>query len=484
MKKSLLAVAAMGAFASAAQAQSSVTVYGILDVGYMSQTQRASGTPRAQGAAGANNSVGTTASGFGSSAESTSRLGFRGNEDMGGGTSAIFTVEFGLTPTDSQSIGGGGSTAGNTGSAANLAGGGLNNRQSFVGIKKNGIGAVTIGTQYTPIHEAVAITDPGAQNNMPGNLVYASDLSINSNMSQFPAPSTQNAGNFNTAQAIGGPGGGSAAYIVRSGNALKFVSDSFAGFTGKLMYAQSNSTTNSTTPGGLAANTGGNVTNTLMAAGINYSLQKFTGTVNYAQAKAQAYASTALNANGINTTLPVAGTAAAAQSAGTTTVAGTTWGVGSTAQNVIEVNQYVGATYDFGILKAYAQYIGRKAEASWDGNVYSKRTAQQVGVRSFVTPTIEPWASIGTGKVTNSYYATTTTGAITNGGTNVVGANLSAWQLGTNYYLSKRTNLYAIYGQQQTGNAVYPASVNGNTLAINANSNKMNAYALGMRHTF
>ncbi|MEY4495615.1 MAG: hypothetical protein RL744_1312, partial [Pseudomonadota bacterium] len=34
MKKSLLAVAAIGAFASAAQAQSSVTVYGIMDVGF------------------------------------------------------------------------------------------------------------------------------------------------------------------------------------------------------------------------------------------------------------------------------------------------------------------------------------------------------------------------------------------------------------------------------------------------------------------
>ena len=38
MKKSLLAVAAIGAFASAAQAQSSVTVYGIIDVGVMGAT--------------------------------------------------------------------------------------------------------------------------------------------------------------------------------------------------------------------------------------------------------------------------------------------------------------------------------------------------------------------------------------------------------------------------------------------------------------
>ncbi|MCX7238371.1 porin, partial [Polynucleobacter sp.] len=40
MKKSLLAVAAIGAFASAAQAQSSVTVYGILDVGYIGSNAR------------------------------------------------------------------------------------------------------------------------------------------------------------------------------------------------------------------------------------------------------------------------------------------------------------------------------------------------------------------------------------------------------------------------------------------------------------
>jgi len=41
MKKSLLAVAAIGAFASAAQAQSSVTVYGIMDVGFQGVTTRA-----------------------------------------------------------------------------------------------------------------------------------------------------------------------------------------------------------------------------------------------------------------------------------------------------------------------------------------------------------------------------------------------------------------------------------------------------------
>jgi predicted porin len=40
MKKSLLAVAATTAFAGAAQAQSSVTVYGILDMGYIGTNTR------------------------------------------------------------------------------------------------------------------------------------------------------------------------------------------------------------------------------------------------------------------------------------------------------------------------------------------------------------------------------------------------------------------------------------------------------------
>jgi len=66
MKKSLLALAAMGAFAGAAQAQSSVTVYGILDVGYINQKSDGTGT------------TATTTGNFsalGQSAESTSRLG-------------------------------------------------------------------------------------------------------------------------------------------------------------------------------------------------------------------------------------------------------------------------------------------------------------------------------------------------------------------------------------------------------------------------
>ena len=81
MKKSLLAVAALSAIAGAAQAQSSVTIYGVLDAGYINQKSDGTSTnARAQ----------STNSSFGQSAEQTSRLGFKGTEDLGGGASAFF----------------------------------------------------------------------------------------------------------------------------------------------------------------------------------------------------------------------------------------------------------------------------------------------------------------------------------------------------------------------------------------------------------
>jgi len=103
MKKSLLAVAAIGAFASAAQAQSSVTVYGILDVGYIGSNAREGSVSSAATGSQVNK---IQKSAFGQSAEQTSRLGFKGTEDLGGGASAFFTVELGLTPQNSELSGG------------------------------------------------------------------------------------------------------------------------------------------------------------------------------------------------------------------------------------------------------------------------------------------------------------------------------------------------------------------------------------------
>jgi predicted porin len=83
MKKSLLALAVLGALAGSAFAQTSVTVYGRMDIGL----QKASGNSVTMGR-GDNNVI-----------------GFRGTEDLGGGLSALFQAEMRFEPDTGNSEG-------------------------------------------------------------------------------------------------------------------------------------------------------------------------------------------------------------------------------------------------------------------------------------------------------------------------------------------------------------------------------------------
>ncbi len=88
MKKTLIALAALAA--GSAFAQSSVTMYGLLDVGY---NFHAAG----QGAAGANNNVSM------GNFHGPSRFGIKGSEDLGGGLKANFNLESGNLGLDTGS---------------------------------------------------------------------------------------------------------------------------------------------------------------------------------------------------------------------------------------------------------------------------------------------------------------------------------------------------------------------------------------------
>lgn len=107
MKKSLVALAVLGAFAGAASAQSSVTLYGLADIGYYRID------PKAPGAATTN----SIASGI----QSGSRFGLRGSEDLGGGLRAVFQLENGFS-VDDGTLGQGGRLFGRW-AWAGLAGG-------------------------------------------------------------------------------------------------------------------------------------------------------------------------------------------------------------------------------------------------------------------------------------------------------------------------------------------------------------------------
>ena len=69
----------------------------------------------------------------------TSRLGVRGEEDLGGGLSAIYQYEFGVDVTE---------------------GGNFNsNRPKWVGLKGSNWGSVTAGTQWTPYYNVIGVGD-------------------------------------------------------------------------------------------------------------------------------------------------------------------------------------------------------------------------------------------------------------------------------------------------------------------------------------
>jgi len=102
MKKSLFALAALGAFASAAQAQSTVTLFGNLDssVAYLTSTVPVN-------AATSNASSVITNAGTGMSfidgSFATSSWGMRGTEDLGGGMKANFYLESDINTASGQS---------------------------------------------------------------------------------------------------------------------------------------------------------------------------------------------------------------------------------------------------------------------------------------------------------------------------------------------------------------------------------------------
>lgn len=128
MKKIVVMAGAMLPFA--ALAQSSVTVYGMLDTSIVSYNYSAAGTrPRSQ---------------LTVLASDASRLGFRGTEDLGGGLRAYFRLEHGM-----QS---------DTGEQTDpLA---FWSREAYVGLGGNQLGSVQLGRQYTPNLWMSIRTDP------------------------------------------------------------------------------------------------------------------------------------------------------------------------------------------------------------------------------------------------------------------------------------------------------------------------------------
>ncbi len=159
MTKKTLLCAALGLAAGAmgaAHAQSTVTVFGVMDLGVQRTEAKGVGT------------LDTVSNG----GLSTSRLGFRGTEDLGGGLRANFWLEGSLNPDTGS---GRATNTNNQASGATTAGPLTFDRMSYVSLSSNTLGEVRVGRDFIPTHYNSIYFDPFNANGVAraGNLTFA-----------------------------------------------------------------------------------------------------------------------------------------------------------------------------------------------------------------------------------------------------------------------------------------------------------------------
>lgn len=252
MKKLSYACAVLAACSGAACAQSTVSVYGLVDVGIARETG---------GAAGA---VTKLTSGIANG----SRFGFKGKEDLGNGVAAVFVLENGFDAT----------------TGAMGQGGLLFGRQAYVGLE-GPQGALRLGRQYTPIDDLVASTDPfynGYAGRMQNVLAQGYVARANNEVSI----STPSLGGFCAAAYYGF---GEVAGNMRAGRHVA-VSGSYT--QGPLVVRLAHQSTNNVTAAGA---TSGAAKNTLIGAIYNAGSFKLHGT--YGSSKTDAAGVASVNAH-------------------------------------------------------------------------------------------------------------------------------------------------------------------------------------------
>jgi len=195
MKKGVMAFAALSAIAGGAQAQdSSVQIYGIVDAGVIYTSKVATGTLRNTGSKFA----------LENGLLQSSRIGFRGKEDLGGGLYAEFGLENGFSVDN----------------GAALQGGALFGRRSVVGLSGSSFGVLHLGRRKDFTDEIAAqyssitpfsglITAVHANNldriggNRANNMIYYSTPTFSGFRANISYGFGEAAGSTSTGQSLG-----------------------------------------------------------------------------------------------------------------------------------------------------------------------------------------------------------------------------------------------------------------------------------------
>jgi predicted porin len=425
MKLSALLPVAALLGVGAASAQSSVTLFGIVDTtvsGYQSEAKTPFGT-----------NIKTSQTMLTNSGYNSSRVGFRGTEDLGGGLAATFWLEAGINSDDG------------TGTAT---GGGLAfNRRSTISLSSDAFGELRLGRDYTPTYWNDNLFDPFGVNGVGTSLV--------STASGQTSPNSVRSGWAN------------GQYSRASNSVGYFLPKLWGGLYGQVMYAFNEAT--SYDPGGITPpGVGAIVANPALAAVAD-------------NARAGRYVGGRIGYT--------SGPFDVALSYGESTV-GSNYYLGSTS--TIDVWN-VGGTYDFGVLKLFGEYSNNKMDTSLATNTFNPFGTTKPGFNGALIGVTVP---VGFDLIRFTYSAVRYNNTSTNlAGTtaNIFGFNsqpkADKFALGYIYNFSKRTALYATVayidnkdGAALTvgGPAFYTRPFNGLTPVPNSSM----GYDLGLRHSF
>ena len=200
MKKTLVAIAALAAFG--AQAQSSVTMEGYIDRGYV----KTDNTNNEKDAKGVGSNAGTTS------------LRIKGTEDLGNGLSAGF-----LITTDWADLSGANQDTTAT-TASSIQTGGFANSQSYIEMVSKTMGKVQLGSINNEILTATtAVAAPGFSTGVGS--AYSSSWSTHDGY----GTGVTGSGGIVSKTTLGATGAG--ARGIRQANTIKYVSPNFSGVT-------------------------------------------------------------------------------------------------------------------------------------------------------------------------------------------------------------------------------------------------------------
>jgi predicted porin len=310
MKKSLIALAALSAFATAAQAQSTVSVYGVIDTGYNAIENTTS----------ANVKTDTKAIQAGVGEASSNRLGFKGTEDLGGGVKAHFALESSIAQNTAMTFGG---------------------RAFWVGLQDAKMGELRVGRQDSTTRSNWLAHDQLAAANVAGNLSHSQAGVAN--------------GSSSTAANLA-----SGALTDRSVS-VTYISPRMSGVQFTFGVSQANVD---------ASNANTTKTDTGTQAGLSYVAGKFSAGAAYAESTTATNAGSATLGTGVldddecvAAVAADAGTAACVRSID-----------GAAAANTKTKDTSLAASYDFGVAKVAYIYNKRDAKNSlaatdWATNV-------------------------------------------------------------------------------------------------------------------